>query len=124
MKTDRMDFSKLYSTYSFEPLVSIIECKQDEYTNEAIEAAKLTLKRKGVDDGDIRSVAREILSKRIVEYLNDFDVVNDTLKLPQSRILNEEEVRLLFQNVFAQWKAESDDMIPDGWKYAIGAGFG
>lgn len=104
--------------------MAVIESRPGDYTSGAIQAAKSVLKTKGLDESAARSIAREILTKRMVEYLNNFDVVNDTLRLPLSQLLNEEEVKLLFQNVFAQWKSERDDMIPDSWKYVIAAGFG
>ncbi|MEZ4720406.1 MAG: hypothetical protein R2813_00850 [Flavobacteriales bacterium] len=119
-----MTLTERYKLFSSEALVQIIESEEGDYTNEAIEAARAELKTRGVTNDDLLSLSRKVIGERIKTYLENFDVINDQLELPKSRILNEEEIKLLFQTVFAHWKSENDDMIPDSWKYVLGAGFG
>lgn len=119
-----MDLIERYSRHSNKELIEIIESPRDDYTKEAIDAVKHIVKNRQLTEEEIRSMSREIIGSRIREYLKGFDVINDKLELPKSRLLNEEEVKALFQTEFARFKNESDDMIPDSWQYILAAAFG
>ncbi|GAB4377539.1 MAG: hypothetical protein Kow0075_06190 [Salibacteraceae bacterium] len=112
-----------FSEMSVRELVELLEAPEGHYTPEAIELARTELKNRKASREELLTAARTVLEDRIDRYMRDFDVVNDELVLPTSRFLNEEEVKLIFLKEFKRWKNENDDLIPDGWKYAIGAGF-
>lgn len=118
-----MTLKERYASQSIEQLVLIIESPVD-YTEEARSVAKEVLSERHVEREAIVSASRKVLKGRILDYLENFDVINDKLELPKSALQNEEEVKLLFRTVFTEWKNEREDMIPDSWKYVIGAGFG
>ncbi len=118
-----MSLEETYKGKSIEFLIGLLE-NQADYTEDAPSAARAELHRRQVDQDEIRSIARRMLQDKIRMYLDDFDVLNDQLSLPESSILNEEEVKAEFRIVFAQWKANKEDMIPDSWQYVIGAALG
>lgn len=119
-----MDLVERYSRHSNKELVDIIESPVDDYSEAAIDAVKTIVKNRQLTEEDVRSLSREIIGLRIREYLKNFDVINDELTMPHSRLLNEEDVKALFQTEFARFKNESDDMIPDSWQYILAAAFG
>jgi len=112
-----------YRSQSLEFLVTVLENPGD-YTEEAAIIAREELQMRRIPREDLVALARKLLSEKLRLYLDQFDVVNDSLELPESHFLNEEEVKIQFMAVFAQWKNERDDMIPDSWHYIIGAAFG
>ena len=109
---------------SDQQLVAIVESPDEHYTDLAREAATIELQHRRISNESIKEMALSYQRKRVLDYLKAFNVVNDELRLPKSNILNESEVRELFQQTFLEWKKENDDMIPDSWKYVIGAAFG
>lgn len=104
-------------------LINIVE-KRDDYSEEAFETALVEIKRQGFERSEIITEVRKRLSEEMENYLSSFNVVNDQLILPTSYYLNEEEVKLLFRQVFATWQNKTDDMTPDSWQYVLGAGLG
>jgi hypothetical protein len=119
-----MDLVKRYSRHTNEELIEVIECANDDYTQGALDAVAVIIKNRQLSEEDLRSIAREVIGNRIREYLKNFDVINDKLELPKSKLLNTEEVKALFSNEFSRCKNESDDMIPDSWQYILAAAFG
>ncbi|MEQ9188757.1 MAG: hypothetical protein RLP15_13565 [Cryomorphaceae bacterium] len=101
-------------------LIRVIEQSED-FRPEAVVAAKQVLRQRNPSHGDLLKAAREVMTERINTYLDGFSVVNDALVLPQSHFLNEEEVKLVFRACFSARKGEFDDMIPEAWKYVLGA---
>ncbi|MDA7744609.1 hypothetical protein N8911_00775 [bacterium] len=119
-----MDLVKRYSRHTNEELIEIIESPSGDYTQIALDAVGVVIKNRQLSEEDLRSLSREVIGGRIREYLKSFDVINDELEMPVSRLLNTEEVKALFQTEFARFKNESDDMIPDSWQYILAAAFG
>jgi hypothetical protein len=122
--TSALNLKTRYQSISNDELIGIIESPEGDYTDEAIDIARNESRNRGLSEEELRSIARQMLTERMRTYLDGFNVINDKLKLPKSRILNTEEVKALFTTVFTQWKHENDDMIPDGWQYVLAAGFG
>lgn len=118
-----MNLEQKYSEKSVEFLVRILEFPS-EYTPEALQAAAAVLRSRNVMEATIKEVASNLLKTRLLDYFENFSVINDELTLPTSNILSREEVVPVFTQLFEEWKKENDDMIPDSWKYVIGAGFG
>ena len=119
-----MDLVKRYSRNTNEELIEIIESPDGDYTQVALDAVRVVIKNRQLSEEDLRSLSREVIGNRIREYLKSFDVINDQLEMPVSNLLNVEEVKALFKTEFAQFKNESDDMIPDSWQYILAAAFG
>lgn len=118
-----MSLTERYKNQPLSFLVNIIEHKED-YTLEARDAALSEISRQGIEREQVIVEARKQLSIRIENYLNEFNVINDKLKLPESYYFNEEEVKLLFKTVFNAWNNKQEDMTPDSWQYILGAGLG
>lgn len=118
-----MTLAERYADKPLSFLINIIENRND-YSEEAFETALAEIKRQGFDRSEIITEVRKRLSDEIENYLTNFNVVNDKLILPTSYYLNEEEVKLLFRQVFATWQNKTDDMTPDSWQYVLGAGLG
>jgi hypothetical protein len=122
-QTYTMSLIERYQNKPLTELVKIVESARD-YQPEAVETAKQIIRDRKLDQADILKASREVISEKINAYLQTFSPVNDKLMLPTSHYLNEEEVKLVFKTCFTEWKHENDDMIPDGWKYVLAAGFG
>ena len=118
-----MTLAERYHDQSLSFLINIIE-HQHDYTPEAVNAAINEILRQGHERSSVIAEARKLLSQRIESYLDQFNVVNDKLELPQSHYFNEEEVKLIFMHVFNQWNTKTEDMTPDSWQYILAAGFG
>ena len=122
--TPALNLETRYQSITNDELIGIIESPEGDYTDAAIDVARVEMKSRGLSEEDMRSISRKLLTERMRTYLDGFNVINDKLVLPKSRILNTEEVQALFTTVFTQWKHENDDRIPDGWQYVLAAGFG
>ena len=96
-----MTLAERYQTYELSELIHILE-ESHEYQPQAVETANQEIKRRGTTNEALLSAARQRLSAKIETYLNGFDVINDKLELPKSNVLNEEEVKLVFQTAFAR----------------------
>ncbi len=118
-----MTLEEQYNNKPLEVLVEIVE-RSEGYTTEAMRAVATALKERKVTPDALKAVAEELLKQQIHDYLENFSVINDELSLPSSNILAKEEVVTIFKEIFLQWKQENDDMIPDGFKYILGAAFG
>ena len=118
-----MALRERYSGKNLDFFVRMLECPED-YTPEALQAAAQELKERNVTGEALKAIAVELLKDKLLDYFENFSVINDELTLPNSNILSKEEVMPVFIELFEEWKAENDDRIPDNWKYVIGAGFG
>lgn len=115
-----MQLEQQYSSRPTSFLIRVIE-QSEAFRPEAVAAAKRVLRNRNPSQGDLLKAAREVMTERINAYLDSFSVVNDALVLPQSHYLNEEEVKLVFRACFSARKGAFDDMIPEAWKYVLGA---
>ncbi|GAB5537951.1 MAG: hypothetical protein Salg2KO_00540 [Salibacteraceae bacterium] len=113
-----------YASFSNEKLMAIADSPEGDYRPDAKNLAHQILIGRGLDVPQINRLARQLMMERIWNYLDQFDVVNDTFVLPVSKYLNETEVKSIFTETFTRWKHEQDDMIPDGWQYVLAAGLG
>lgn len=114
-----MTLQERYQGKELSFLINIIE-HQNDYTPDAVNAARFEIMRQGIPRDEVFAEARKMLKQRITDYLENFDAVNDELKLIESYYFNEEEVKLYFREIFAEWQQKHNDMIPDGWLYALG----
>lgn len=118
-----MSLKERYTKQPLEFLVGVIESPGD-FTDEARLTARDVIRERKLEPETVIKAARTVIQDRIRAYLADFDVINDTLELPKSVLLEEEDVKLLFRTAFTEWKNQNDDMTPDSWQYVLGAGFG
>lgn len=109
---------------SNEQLIAMIEAPSDDFTSAAKAAAQEELAHRGLTAADMNALAKKHQAAQILAYLQQFNVLTDQLELPESQLMSSDEVTELFKETFHAWKAENDDMIPDSWKYVIGAAFG
>ena len=118
-----MTLAERYKNKSLSFLVNIIE-HQSDYTENAIQTAFAEIKFQAIRRELVIAEARSQLSQAIEVYLYQFNVINDSLTLPESYYFNEEEVKLIFRAVFSSWNTKQEDMNPDSWQYILAAGLG
>jgi hypothetical protein len=114
-----MNLAKRYARKDTKTLISVLEHPAD-YSAEALEAAEAELNFRELEEEVIYALVDEVNRERIVKMLNEFNPVNDELKLLKSHWLSESEMRRITKEEFKLLLDRKDGFRFDVLKYAIG----
>lgn len=114
-----MTLAKRYARKDTKTLINVLEHPED-YSTEAWKTAEAELQFRELDDEVIYALVEEVNRERIIKMLNEFNPVNDELKILKSYWLSEPEMKKMIKEEFKLLLERKDGFRFDVLKYAIG----
>jgi hypothetical protein len=116
-----MTLKERYKSADLATLIAMVECPED-YTHDALIAAKEEVMLRKPDKETARQLATEIMREKAKELWNKFSLINGPPATPESLFLNQDEVLKILREEYELWADKKEDMQIDLWSYVIGGG--